>query len=151
LLTNLANWVQPVIRYDLGDRIVPASGRCSCGSPLPAFRLEGRTEETLALRSPHGASVRLAPLALTTVVEEAAGANRFQIAQVGPARLALRFEKAPGARLGKVRARAAGALKSWLALQSLPNVELVMDPAPPRIDQPSGKLRSVVVEDRAAV
>ena len=149
LLTNLANWAQPVIRYDLGDRIVPAGAPCACGSPLPAFRLEGRTEETLALRSPRGAAVRLAPLALTTVVEEAAGARRFQIAKVGPARLALRFERAPGERLGKVRARAALALKSWLALQSLPNVELVQDPAPPRVDPSSGKLRSVVVEDRA--
>ncbi len=144
LLTNLANWVQPVIRYDLGDRIVAAARPCACGNPLPAFRVEGRTEEPLALRPARGAAIRLAPLALSTVVEEAAGAHRFQIAQVGPARLALRFAGRPGA---KVRARAAAALKSWLRVQSLPDVELVQDPAPPRFDQPSGKLRTVVVEE----
>lgn len=148
LLTNLANWVQPVIRYELGDRVLAAPGRCPCGDPLPAFRVEGRVEATLALRSAGGARVRLSPLALATVVEDVAGAHRFQIAQVGPARLALRFERAPGGKpLGRVRARAADALKSWLRVQSLPNVELVQDPAPPRIDRPSGKLRSVIVED----
>ncbi len=145
LLTNLANWVHPVIRYDLGDRIEPATQPCGCGSPLPAFRVEGRTDETLALRPARGAAVRLAPLALSTVVEEAAGAHRFQIAQVGPARLALRFEGRPGR---QVRARAAVALKSWLREQSLPNVELVQDPSPPHFD-PSGKLRSVIVETGA--
>ena len=33
LLTNLANEVQPIIRYDLGDRVRIAPGGCDCGSP----------------------------------------------------------------------------------------------------------------------
>ena len=32
LITNLANWVQPIIRYNLGDSITAISGPCSCGS-----------------------------------------------------------------------------------------------------------------------
>ena len=35
LLTNLANRVQPIIRYDLGDSITMLPTRCPCGSPLP--------------------------------------------------------------------------------------------------------------------
>ena len=147
LLTNLANWVQPVIRYQLGDRIVRASGACRCGSRLPAFRLEGRTEEPLAMRTARGKAVHLLPLALTTVVEEVAGAHRFQIAKVGPSQLALRFEASGGSAPSRsVRVKAAEALKAHLAAQSLANVRLVQDPAPPRIDRASGKLKSVVVE-----
>ena len=124
LVTNLANWVQPVIRYDLGDRIVTASGPCACGNPLPAFRLQGRSEVGLTLRSPRGRSVRLVPLALSTVVEEAAGDHRFQVAQTGPERLALRFAES-GPQMRRVRTRTAAALRAWLRLQKLPNVELV--------------------------
>jgi phenylacetate-coenzyme A ligase PaaK-like adenylate-forming protein len=147
LLTNLANWVQPVIRYQLGDRIVRGSAPCRCGNRLPAFRLEGRTEEPLAMRTTRGTPVKLLPLALTTVVEEVAGAHRFQIAKVGPSQLALRFEALGGNPTPRsVRAKAAAALKAHRAAQSLANVELVQDPKPPRIDRASGKLKCVVVE-----
>ena len=51
LLTNLANAVQPIIRYDLGDRMRAHVGPCRCGNPLPAFELEGRADDILALRA----------------------------------------------------------------------------------------------------
>lgn len=47
LITNLANHVQPVIRYDLGDSVMLDPGPCPCGSPLPTIRVAGRTDETL--------------------------------------------------------------------------------------------------------
>jgi phenylacetate-CoA ligase len=151
LITNLANWAQPVIRYAIGDRTMVAPRPCACGNPLPAFRVEGRMEETLALRPARGAPVRLLPLALSTVIEEVAGTHRFQIAQLGPQRLALRIATAEGGpAAGRVRAKAAAAVKALLRSQSLTNVELVQDPAPPRLDQPSGKLRCVVIEDRTS-
>lgn len=41
LLTNLANRVQPILRYDLGDRVLARPDPCPCGSPLPAIRVRG--------------------------------------------------------------------------------------------------------------
>jgi phenylacetate-coenzyme A ligase PaaK-like adenylate-forming protein len=35
LLTNLANRVQPIIRYDLGDSVLMEPAPCACGSPFP--------------------------------------------------------------------------------------------------------------------
>jgi phenylacetate-coenzyme A ligase PaaK-like adenylate-forming protein len=35
LLSNLANRVQPILRYDLGDSIVVRPDRCPCGDPTP--------------------------------------------------------------------------------------------------------------------
>jgi phenylacetate-coenzyme A ligase PaaK-like adenylate-forming protein len=46
LVTNLANRVQPIIRYDLGDSILVKPDPCGCGSPLPALRAEGRPYPT---------------------------------------------------------------------------------------------------------
>lgn len=148
LLTNLANWLQPVIRYRLDDRIVAARGRCACGSSLPAFHIEGREERTLLLDGGGAAPVRLAPLAIETVVEAAAGLHAFQVAQVSPTRLALRFAGvAPHAAL---RRNAALALRRWLATQALERIEVVQDEAAPLRDRRSGKLASVVVDFAAA-
>ncbi len=92
LLTNLANRVQPIIRYDLGDSVIVNPGPCACGSPLPAIKVEGRHDDVLAMAAPDGRIVRLLPLALTTVVEDAAPASRFQIVQKAPDRLLLRLD-----------------------------------------------------------
>ena len=147
LLTNLANWTQPVIRYDLGDRIVLAPGPCRCGSALPAFKVQGRADDVLALRTRGGATVKLAPLAVSTVVEEAAGPYAFQVAQTAPDRLALRFAPARNAAaLLAARRKAQQALRLWLEAQSLAHVQVALEARPPRRDAPSGKVRTVVVE-----
>ena len=87
LLTNLANHVQPLIRYDLGDRTTISHQRCACGSPLPTISVHGRDDEPLSL-GPEG--VTLLPLALTTVLEEDAGLFDFQLIRRGPRDLLLR-------------------------------------------------------------
>ena len=131
LLTNLANRVQPVIRYDLGDSVVAKPGPCACGSPLPAIQVEGRHDDVVALTAPDGRVVRLLPLALTTIVEEAAQVHRFQLVQSAADRLLLRLDR------GDERARqaawraAAGALRRYLTRQSLPNVRVDLDAARP--------------------
>lgn len=47
LLSNLANRVQPILRYDLGDSIVQRPDPCPCGNPLPAIRVQGRAADVL--------------------------------------------------------------------------------------------------------
>ena len=44
LLTNLANRVQPLIRYDLGDRVRLLPTACACGSSRPLIEVEGRVD-----------------------------------------------------------------------------------------------------------
>ena len=119
LLTNLANWLQPIIRYDLGDRVTALGSPCACGNPLPAFRVEGRTGEALSLRSPRGAAVRLPPLALETVMEEATGAERFQLAQTAPDRLVVRLDGGAAKSRAAAWRRSSRALRAYLAAQSL--------------------------------
>ena len=144
LLTNLANWVQPIIRYDLGDSIVVNPDPCACGNPLPAIQVEGRRDDIVALSAGDGSIVRLLPLALSTVVEEATGVHRFQIVQDAPDRLRLRLAVVDaGARKAAWQA-AAGALRDYLRHQALPNVRITLDRHPPTTEPRSGKLRQVV-------
>ena len=51
LITNLANRVQPFIRYEIGDRVQMATSPCRCGSRLPRIeRIEGRAAELFWVR-----------------------------------------------------------------------------------------------------
>jgi len=145
LLSNLANRAQPILRYDLGDSVVAKPEPCACGNALPAICVEGRRDDVLEMQAPDGKLVRLLPLALTTIVEEAAHVHRFQLVQTAPDRLMLRLE--PGA--DNVRRAlwhaAAPALRTYLTQQSLPNVHVGLDGQPPHSDRRSGKLREVMV------
>lgn len=90
LLTNLANHVQPLIRYDLGDRVTLQSTPCACGSRLPALSVCGRDDDTLVLTRGRGKGlVKVIPLAVSTVLEEA-GLFDFQLVQVSPHELLLK-------------------------------------------------------------
>ncbi len=145
LLSNTANRVQPIIRYDLGDSIIAKPGPCACGNPLPAIRVEGRRDDVPSMRAPDGKLIRLLPLALTTIVEEATHVHRFQIVQTAADRLTLRLDPSgDGARYAVWRA-AAEALRGYLAQQSLPNVHVGLDRHGPLADRRSGKLREVIV------
>jgi phenylacetate-coenzyme A ligase PaaK-like adenylate-forming protein len=146
LLTNLANRVQPIIRYDLGDSVVAMPEPCACGSPLPAIRAMGRRDDVVTLRTADGHDVSLLPLALTTVVEDAANVHRFQLVRQGPDRLALRLDPSHEDNRQATWRAAAGALRRYLAGQQLANVHVVLDRHPPVADARSGKLREVIAE-----
>jgi phenylacetate-coenzyme A ligase PaaK-like adenylate-forming protein len=123
LLTNLANHVQPVIRYDLGDRVRLDGERCRCGSPLPVIEVEGRVDDELILQSPQGGDVRLLPLALTTVLEDEAGVFDFQLVQQGPSDLLLRLGPAVDGGTQALN-RSYEALSGFLRQQGLAGVRL---------------------------
>lgn len=55
LLTNLFNFTQPIIRYEIDDVTGYATQRCECGSPLPTLLpLPGRTIDNFYFKKPHG-------------------------------------------------------------------------------------------------
>jgi len=146
LLTNLANRVQPIIRYDLGDRVTLCDRPCACGSPLPVIRPEGRRDDVLALRAVDGRIVRLSPLALSTVVEDAAPSHRFQLVQTAADHIGLRLAtRTPGERRAEWHA-ARDALHAYLVSQALPNVRVTLEAGAPVPDARSGKLREVIAE-----
>jgi phenylacetate-coenzyme A ligase PaaK-like adenylate-forming protein len=141
LLTNLANYVQPIIRYDLRDRVRVHAAACACGSPLPAIEVEGRCDDVVTFPTRHGTFVRLVPIALTTVIEETARVHRFQIVQHAPARLHLRLCAGDRERAG---AAALGALREYLDRNALAHVTVRLVAEEPQCDPRDGKLRQVI-------
>jgi len=143
LLTNLANNIQPLIRYDLGDSVTFKSTPCPCGNPLPALRVEGRQEETITFPAKAGTAVQVLPMALATVVETTPGVLRYQIIQVAPATLKMRLEVTPGAESTHVWESVEKRLQEFLTNQSVSDVTLQKTLEPPRRDPRSGKFRQI--------
>jgi phenylacetate-coenzyme A ligase PaaK-like adenylate-forming protein len=148
LLTNLANPVQPIVRYDLGDSVTQSAAPCACGSPLPAFTVEGRAADVLTLARRDGSSATLFPLALQSVVEEASGdaapLTLFQILQTAPDALRLRTGVLRARALTRAAEQARAALYEMLVAQGLDQVSVTLDSTPIARERGSGKLRQVV-------
>lgn len=140
LLTNLANHVQPLIRYDLGDRVTVHAERCACGSRLPVIDVVGRCDDALRLGRQRALML---PLALTTVLEEDAGLFDFQLVQTGPNELVLRC-RPQGAEARAALARGRTALAEFLAHHGIPGVTIKCHAGEPARPNASGKIQRVV-------
>lgn len=143
LITNLANRVQPVIRYDLGDSATLGTAPCACGARHPTLRIEGRRDDVIELRGADRPPVRLLPLAIETVLEEHAGIGRFQLTQTAPDALSLCIDASTERQRAAAFRRAAKALGRYLAQQGMPEVKVMLEPGAPRAESASGKLRRV--------
>lgn len=118
LLTNLANHVQPLIRYDLGDQVLLRPEPCACGSILPMIEVQGRRDDSLIMAGLCGQSVTLLPLALTTVLEDQAGVFDFHLRQRDDHTLVLRLAL-QGAEGAAAMARCRTVLKRFATVQEL--------------------------------
>jgi len=142
LVTNLSNYVQPIIRYDLGDSITLLDGQCPCGNPFPRVRVEDRTDEVLHLPSTAGSTVGILPLALSSVVEEVPGVHRFQAIRTGERELTVRLALNEGADAATVWEGVRTALQHFLDAQGTATVTLTYSTEPPGLT-PGGKFRHV--------
>lgn len=144
LLTNLANRVQPIIRYDLGDSVVERPDPCPCGSPLQAIRVTGRRDDLLVLQAAGGEEVVLVPLAVASVMETTPGVHRSQLFRTGPDALRLRLQLRPDVDPESTWRQATGRLRDYLARQGLHAVRVERDNESPQPSARSGKFHQIV-------
>ena len=80
LLTNLYNYTQPLIRYEVTDMISKSIDPCRCGRPFPLIdTIEGRSEDILFLRGRDGAQIAISPMALALCVESADHVREYRM------------------------------------------------------------------------
>lgn len=91
LLTNLANLVQPIIRYRVSDRARLNWEPCSCGSQFPILEIEGRKEDILEFPSPDGVFLLSPPLLMVAALH-VPGCAACQFIQHSPSELEVRCE-----------------------------------------------------------
>lgn len=142
LLTNLANRVQPFIRYRMGDNVSLCAEPCGCGSPLPVIVVEGRDDESLSFEAPAGQRVAILPLPLATVVMVIEGVQRFQLIQTGAKTLSVRLSVTSAADVPSVWQTVCDHLRAYLDSQGLSSVTLQRSEEAPQ-QAASGKFRHV--------
>ncbi|HVD81947.1 MAG TPA: AMP-binding protein [Propionibacteriaceae bacterium] len=142
LLTNLINYAQPLIRYELTDSVVE--------SPLPnpggrAWRclvsIDGRTADILYLRSQDGATVAVHPSVLGSAVAPIAEVGEYSFVYDGRglhAQVVLAPEAAPDVP-ERLRQALIAAVTSTGAVAPAVDVQ----PVPALQREPGGKLRVV--------
>jgi len=146
LITNLANRVMPIIRYELGDRINLSPELCTCGITLPVVNVEGRTDEILRFKSSGGQPIPVLPLALWSVLKETRGVLKFQAIQTAPDELKIRLEAKCAEESDDVWNHVHANACDYLTKQGLDNIRVVRAAEPPMRDPKSGKFRNVWVE-----
>ena len=140
LITNLANRVQPFIRYELTDRIVVHDEQCPCGRNTRWVEIEGRTDDTLEFEG----GVRVAPMSLYKILEEVKGIRRFQLIQTGPKRLELRLT---GDQPEAGFAQAQRDLTAFLGGKGVTGLEIALSDQPPQADAVSGKFKHILKKE----
>lgn len=144
LITNLANTVQPILRYEVGDVVTMAAGPCGCGSRLPRVaHIDGRTADTFWIRD--GSRDRQV---INSVFKNAFDYTRevreWQAVQVERNRVVVRLELLPGARLDEPHA--VQALERQLSMYGYLGLLDVALEVVPRLaaDPRTGKFRRMV-------
>ena len=136
LITNLSNFIQPFIRYELTDRIIVHNEKCKCGKNTCWLEIEGRTDDILEFEN----GVLIAPMSFYKILEEVEGVTRFQLVQRSKTKLELRLVAND-----KVKAfdAATKALKDFLSGKALTNIEIVLSDELPMANKVSGKFNHI--------
>lgn len=143
LLSNLANRVQPILRYDLGDSVLQRPDPCPCGSPLPAIRVHGRTADLLTFPGRNGGPVVIAPLVFSALGDRLPGVDLLQIVQHTPTRLRVRLQPATVADPDRVWGALHAEITGLLAAHDLDHVTVEHAREAP-VQSSGGKYRRVI-------
>lgn len=136
LITNLANDIQPFIRYELTDRIIVHDEPCRCGKNTLWLEIEGRTDDTLSFEN----GVKIAPMSLYRILEEIRSIRRFQLIQTAPDQMELRLVSD---RREESFEEAKEGLLSFFRSKGVEELKITLSVLPPQADPVSGKFKHI--------
>ena len=139
LLTNLANLVQPFIRYYVSDRIVMHEEACACGSPFPYIDIEGRKEDKLSFQDKGGAWIELPSALFIAISLDTPNCGQVQFVQRGPSRMEIRCIPEDGEGHEQLCRNLFDITKDRLTREGLGDLELTTSPERPILGK-SGKM-----------
>ena len=146
LLTNLSNFTQPYIRYEITDRIILHKEGCACGNPSHWLEIEGRTDDILTFTAGSGKEMKIAPLALYAILKEVHEIKRFQLILHADNKLELRMvcENAEERKTAFEKARLA--VSDYLKTNGIENISWQLSEKEPERNPISGKYKHIYKE-----
>jgi phenylacetate-coenzyme A ligase PaaK-like adenylate-forming protein len=92
LVTNLYNYTQPLIRYEISDIVTLSTRKCSCGAPFPLIeRVEGRNDAILKFKAKGNNTVKVYPYEIERALSEIHNLHSFQLIQKNKDECLVRF------------------------------------------------------------
>jgi phenylacetate-CoA ligase len=146
LLTNLYNRVQPIIRYEIDDRVTMSAKPCACGSILPHIeRISGRSKDKLFIETEDGQRRELPYYLILTGLHHVLEMAEHQIVQTGPRHFLIRAVPVAGQKLDVERIRSV-VMEQVVSegLDRLIDIEIAVVSELPR--GPSGKISRALNE-----
>jgi len=92
LITDLTNYIQPIIRYYVNDCVRFSEHQCECGSNLPVIEISGRMGDSLSFNEK-----TVVFLVFNSLFRKVQDLVRWQVIQIGENRLEVRFSEKIGA------------------------------------------------------
>ncbi|AFA49982.1 phenylacetate--CoA ligase family protein [Acetobacterium woodii] len=143
LITNLANYTQPFIRYEVTDRVVMHHEPCPCKNPAPWLTLEGRTDDILTFYE-DGKMIKISPLAIYATLKEIHGIVRFQLIAYEGNELELRIIARAEDNPQDLFEEAAKNLTAFLATHGVKQVRIFFSDKLPMQHPQSGKFKHII-------
>jgi phenylacetate-coenzyme A ligase PaaK-like adenylate-forming protein len=144
LITNLANYVQPIYRYDIGDQVIFNQEQCACGSSFPRIVVIGRNDDVIRILDKKGNYVTLLPLTLITIIEQCEIYN-FQIHYYSPDQLKIKLVKEKCCSAYQIQ-KSLFELKNYLNSMGLEHVCLKIEMTSTLNAERSGKTKRIYYE-----
>lgn len=142
-LTNLYNYTQPYIRYEVTDRVIMHHEPCGCGKTSPWIELEGRTDDVTIFMA-EGKEIKVAPLSFYAVLKEVHDIRRFQLLVYQGNKMELRIEEKAGVNRKKAFEIAKESLEKFLVTQKIEDVTITLSKCLPMQNPNSGKFKHVI-------
>jgi putative adenylate-forming enzyme len=143
LITNLYNYTQPFIRYEVTDRVVMHHEPCPCNNPSPWLTLEGRTDDILTFYE-DGKVIKIPPLAIYATLKEIHGILRFQLIAHGQNQLELRITPGIGHEPQSLFEAAQQNLAAFLASHGVTTAQISFSDLTPMQHPQSGKFKHII-------
>lgn len=124
LITNLCNFTQPIIRYDLGDQICYDPVCCACGNMLPTLKIIGRKANIFKFINDTGDQLSIPAIELTSLLEEY-GFYNFKITQ--DSKLAITISLKDLNNTHEIIARITSILSSYFYQKKISGIKIKID------------------------
>ena len=151
LLTNLANGVHPLIRYELGDRVVLHQDDCPCGKHSIWIEVDGRSNADLEFQTAKG-TVMVPCMILFEIFEDLSSSglclfDSYQMILKTDQRLEVRLHILPGTDREEVFRDIREAVLKYLHTCGIEGCEMYLSDVEPQVNTRTGKVIRIYQEN----
>lgn len=141
LVTDLSNFVQPIIRYRLNDRIKIINEKCKCGSILPTIEVKGRVSDTIKINS-----IEIPSIVLFLALEHLPRILSYQYAKVSKTKVVLRVVYAPDTDKKEFNKQITAKINDIKRKYNCEEMEFEISEERPKNNKKGGKLKLITNE-----